>query len=42
MTSLGIMGLHLGTSARITGEIKLDGEEIKILRESDILAKIVK
>jgi peptide/nickel transport system ATP-binding protein len=28
VTSLGIMGLHQGTSARITGEIKLDGEEL--------------
>ena len=28
VTSLGIMGLHHGTSARITGEIKLDGEEL--------------
>jgi len=28
VTSLGIMGLHQGSSARITGEIKLDGEEL--------------
>jgi peptide/nickel transport system ATP-binding protein len=28
VTSMGIMGLHQGTSARITGEIKLDGEEL--------------
>ena len=28
VTSLGIMGLHHGSSARITGEIKLDGEEL--------------
>jgi peptide/nickel transport system ATP-binding protein len=28
VTSMGIMGLHMGTSARITGEIKLDGEEL--------------
>jgi len=28
VTSLGIMGLHHGTSARITGHIKLDGEEL--------------
>ena len=31
-----LIGKYSGT------EIKLDGEEIKILRESDILAKIVK
>jgi peptide/nickel transport system ATP-binding protein len=28
VTSLGIMGLHHGTKARITGEIRLDGEEL--------------
>ena len=28
VTSLGIMGLHQGTSAQITGHIKLDGEEL--------------
>ena len=28
VTSMGIMGLHQGTSARITGTIKLDGEEL--------------
>jgi peptide/nickel transport system ATP-binding protein len=28
VTSLGIMGLHHGSSARITGEIKLDGEDL--------------
>ena len=28
VTSLGIMGLHGGTKARITGEIRLDGEEL--------------
>ncbi len=28
VTSMGIMGLHQGTSARIKGEIKLDGEEL--------------
>ena len=31
-----LFGKYSGT------EIKVDGEEIKILRESDILAKIVK
>jgi peptide/nickel transport system ATP-binding protein len=28
VTSLGIMGLHHGTRAQITGEIRLDGEEL--------------
>jgi peptide/nickel transport system ATP-binding protein len=28
VTSMGIMGLHQGTSAQITGSIKLDGEEL--------------
>ena len=28
VTSLGIMGLHHGTKAQITGEIRLDGEEL--------------
>jgi peptide/nickel transport system ATP-binding protein len=28
VTSLGIMGLHQGTQARITGHIRLDGEEL--------------
>jgi len=28
VTSLGIMGLHHGSNARITGHIKLDGEEL--------------
>ncbi len=28
VTSLGIMGLHQGTSAQITGHIQLDGEEL--------------
>jgi peptide/nickel transport system ATP-binding protein len=28
VTSLGIMGLHHGSSARITGEIRLDGENL--------------
>jgi peptide/nickel transport system ATP-binding protein len=28
VTSLGIMGLHHGTNAQITGHIKLDGEEL--------------
>jgi peptide/nickel transport system ATP-binding protein len=28
VTSLGIMGLHQGSSAKITGHIKLDGEEL--------------
>ncbi|MGD0063340.1 MAG: ABC transporter ATP-binding protein [Streptosporangiaceae bacterium] len=28
VTSMGIMGLHQGTSARITGSIKLNGEEL--------------
>jgi peptide/nickel transport system ATP-binding protein len=28
VTSLGIMGLHQGTSAQISGHIKLDGEEL--------------
>jgi peptide/nickel transport system ATP-binding protein len=28
VTSLGIMGLHHGTNAKITGHIKLDGEEL--------------
>jgi peptide/nickel transport system ATP-binding protein len=28
VTSLGIMGLHQGSSARITGEIRLDGENL--------------
>ncbi len=28
VTSLGIMGLHQGTSAKITGHIQLDGEEL--------------
>jgi peptide/nickel transport system ATP-binding protein len=28
VTSLGIMGLHQGSRARITGHIKLDGEEL--------------
>ena len=28
VTSMGIMGLHEGTKARITGEIRLDGEEL--------------
>jgi peptide/nickel transport system ATP-binding protein len=28
VTSLGIMGLHQGSNARITGHIKLDGEEL--------------
>jgi peptide/nickel transport system ATP-binding protein len=28
VTSLGIMGLHQGTKARITGQIRLDGEEL--------------
>ena len=28
VTSLGIMGLHEGTRAQITGEIKLDGEDL--------------
>jgi peptide/nickel transport system ATP-binding protein len=28
VTSMGIMGLHQGTSAEITGSIKLDGEEL--------------
>ena len=32
----GLFGKYSGT------EIKVDGEEIKILRETDILAKIVK
>ena len=28
VTSLGVMGLHYGTRAQITGEIRLDGEEL--------------
>jgi peptide/nickel transport system ATP-binding protein len=28
VTSMGVMGLHHGTSAEITGSIKLDGEEL--------------
>jgi peptide/nickel transport system ATP-binding protein len=28
VTSLGIMGLHEGTGAKITGEIRLDGEDL--------------
>ena len=28
VTSLGIMGLHQGTQAQITGHIRLDGEEL--------------
>jgi len=28
VTSMGIMGLHQGTSAQITGSIKLKGEEL--------------
>ena len=28
VTSLGVMGLHQGSRARITGEIRLDGEEL--------------
>jgi len=28
VTSLGVMGLHQGTQARITGHIRLDGEEL--------------
>jgi peptide/nickel transport system ATP-binding protein len=28
VTSLGIMGLHMGTQAQITGHIRLDGEEL--------------
>jgi peptide/nickel transport system ATP-binding protein len=28
VTSLGIMGLHQGTKAQITGQIRLDGEEL--------------
>ena len=28
VTSLGIMGLHQGSNAKITGHIKLDGEEL--------------
>ena len=28
VTSLGIMGLHQGTNAQITGHIQLDGEEL--------------
>jgi ABC-type glutathione transport system ATPase component len=28
VTSLGIMGLHQGVGARITGEIRLDGENL--------------
>ena len=28
VTSLGIMGLHHGSNAQITGHIKLDGEEL--------------
>jgi peptide/nickel transport system ATP-binding protein len=28
VTSLGIMGLHHGTKARITGQIRLDGEDL--------------
>ena len=28
VTSMGIMGLHQGTKAEITGEIRLDGEDL--------------
>ena len=28
VTSMGIMGLHEGTRAQITGEIRLDGEDL--------------
>src|SRR6516164_10031591 len=28
VTSLGIMGLHSGTKAQITGHIRLDGEDL--------------
>jgi peptide/nickel transport system ATP-binding protein len=36
VTSLGIMGLHQGTQAQITGHIRLDGEELVAARPARI------